>query len=400
MSSTVYLNQADLLAPPFAHRIQTRSLLIGLIFSVVAIIGFFVSPREQFLHAYLLAFMGWLGLSLGSMAFLMLWYVTGGKWGITARRIVEAAMRTLPLMAILFIPLAIGAHWLYGWADPNKIAHSRDLQRARLVYLNVPAYCLRAVVYFVIWLGIMYLLSKWSMEQDHPPVRDLSRRFSKLSAAGLIIYAFTITFAAIDWVMSLDAAWISTIYGLIFVAGQVLIAICFLVVVETMLSRYQPFSKVLTADNLRDHGNLILTFVMLWAYFSFSQLLIIWAGDMVEEIRWYLPRWHNGWQVVGLALMVLHFAVPFALLLSASRKRKANRLVKVAIWVFLMRWVDLFWSIEPNEHRNVYVHWLDIVVPLAIGGLWFAYFFYNLRSRPLLVLYDPRTQSALEPAHE
>jgi hypothetical protein len=139
---------------------------------------------------------------------------------------------------------------------------------------------------------------------------------------------------------------------------------------------------------------------MLWAYFSFSQLLIIWAGDMVEEIRWYLPRWHNGWQVVGLALMVLHFAVPFALLLSASRKRKANRLVKVAIWVFLMRWVDLFWSIEPNEHRNVYVHWLDIVVPLAIGGLWFAYFFYNLRSRPLLVLYDPRTQSALEPAHE
>lgn len=400
MSSTVYLNQNDLLAPPFARRIQMRSLLIGLIFGVLTIIGGFVTPAAQFWHAYLLGIMGWLGLSLGSMAFLMLWYLTGGKWGVIARRIVEAGMRTLPLMAILFIPLAVGARWLYDWADPNKIAHSRDLQHARLVYLNLPGYWLRAVIYFVIWLGLAYLLTKWSAEQDHPPVLDLSRRFSRLSSAGLILYAFTITFAAIDWVMSLDASWISTVYGLILLAGQVLLAICFLVVVETMLSKYQPFSNVLTSDNLRDHGNLMLTFTMLWAYMSFSQLLIMWSGNLPEEIRWYLPRWHHGWQFVGLCLAGLHFAVPFALLLSAPRKRKAHRLVKVAIWLFLMRWLDLFWFIEPNEHARFFVHWLDIVIPIAMGGLWFAYFFYNLRSRPLLVLYDPRTQSALEPAHE
>lgn len=398
--STVYLNQTDLLAPPFARRIQVRSLGIGLVFAVLAIIGALMAPREQFLHAYLLGFMGWLGLSLGSMAFLMLWYLTGGKWGVAARRPLEAAMRTLPLMAALFIPLFVGARGLYPWADPAKVAHSPELQHAPLAYLNVTGYTLRGIVYFLIWLGLMFLLSRWSAELDQPPIRDIGRRFSKLSAAGVILYAFTITFAAIDWVMSLDATWISTVYGLIYVAGQVLIAICFLVVVETMLSRYAPFSNLLKEQNLKDHGNLMLAFVMLWAYMSFSQLLIMWSGNLPEEIRWYLPRWHNGWQFVGVALAALHFAVPFALLLSEPRKRKARRLVKVAIWVFLMRWVDLFWLIEPHEHTQFFVHWLDIVIPVAIGGLWLAYFFYNLRSRPLLVLYDPRTQAALELAHE
>lgn len=400
MSSTVYMNQADLLAPPFAQKIQMRSLVIGLVFAVLTIFGAFIAPREQFWHAYLLGFMGWLGLSLGSMAFLMLWYLTGGRWGVTARRIVEAAMRTLPLMAVLFVPLALGARWLYDWADPDKVAHSRDLQHAKLAYLNLTGFWFRGIIYFVIWWGFVYLLSKWSAEQDHPPVLDLSRRFSKLSAAGVILYAFTLTFAVIDWVMSLDASWISTVYGLIYLAGQVLIALCFMVAIETMLSKYQPFSEVLTADKLGDHGNLMLAFTMLWAYMSFSQLLIMWSGNLPEEIRWYLARWHNGWQFVGLSLAGLHFAVPFALLLSAPRKRKAHRLVKVAIWLFLMRWVDLFWFIEPNEHSQFFVHWLDIVIPVAIGGLWLAYFFYNLRSRPLLVLYDPRTQTALEPAHE
>ncbi|MBV8891926.1 MAG: hypothetical protein JO266_08155, partial [Acidobacteria bacterium] len=390
MSSTVFMNPADLMAPSAAQRIQMRSLWIGLFFVVLSLVGALVSPHEQFLHAYLLAFVGWLGLSLGSMAFLMLWYLTGGRWGITARRIVEAGARTLPLMAILFIPLAGGARWLYNWADPNQVAHSRNLQHAKLEYLNVPGYVLRGVLYFVIWLGLAYLLSKWSAEQDRAPVRDLGHRFSALSSAGVLFYAFTMTFAAIDWVMSLDASWISTVYGLIFLTGQVLLAICFLVIVETMLAKYQPFSEVLTANNLQDHGNLMLTFIMLWAYMSFSQLLIIWSGNLPEEIRWYLPRWHNGWQFVGLCLAGLHFAVPFALLLSAPRKRKARRLVKVAIWIFVMRWVDLFWFIEPNEHPAFFVHWLDVVIPVAIGGLWLAYFFYNLRSRPLLVLYDPR----------
>ncbi|HET7205273.1 MAG TPA: hypothetical protein VFI95_01715 [Terriglobales bacterium] len=398
--STPPIAAADLLTPPFARKIQRRSLVIGLVFAVATVIGFFVTPRVQFLHAYLLAYIGWLGLTLGSMAFLMMWYLTGGKWGITARRIVEAGMRTIPLMAALFIPLAAGARWLYDWADPNKVAHSKDLAHARLGYLNLTGYWLRGIVYIVIWLGLAYILSKWSAEQDAPPVRDMSRRFGRLSAPGLILYVFTITFAVIDWVMSLDAAWISTVYGLIYVAGQVLLAICFLVIVETMLNNYEPYSKFLTAQNLKDHGNLMLTFIMLWAYMSFSQLLIIWAGNLPSEIRWYVPRWHGGWQFVGLCLAGLHFAFPFALLLSEPRKRKARRLVKVAIWVFLMRWVDLFWFIEPNEHPRFFVHWLDIVIPVAIGGLWLAYFFRNLRSRPLLALYDPRTQVILEAVHD
>lgn len=398
--STVYLNQPDLLAPPFTRRIQVRSLGIGVVFAVISLIGALVTPREQVMHAYLLGYMGWLGLSLGCMAFLMMWYLTGGRWGVAIRRILEAGMRTLPLMAVFFIPLAVGARALYPWADSNRVAHDAALHHAKFEYLNLTGFWLRGVIYFVIWLGLAYLLSQWSTEQDRPPVLDINRRFSKLSAAGLILYAFTITFAAIDWVMSLYATWISTIYGLLFLAGQVLVALCFVVAVEAMLSRYRPFSDVLKPEHVKDHGNLMLAFVMLWAYFSFSQLLIIWAGNLPEEISWYLPRWGNGWQYVGIALALFHFAVPFALLLSEPRKRYVRRLLKVAILVFVMRWVDLFWHIEPHEHQRFCVHWLDIAIPVAIGGIWLAYFFYNLRSRPLLVLYDPRTQTALEAVHD
>jgi hypothetical protein len=208
------------------------------------------------------------------------------------------------------------------------------------------------------------------------------------------------SFAAIDWVMSLDAAWVSTIYPMIFLVGQSLAALCFLVVVEKILARYQPMSELLKPNEVHDHGKLILTFIMLWAYFSFSQLLIMWAGNLPEEIKWYVRRFSGGWGWCGLFLVLFHFAVPFALLLSRNFKRDVGSLVWLAVWLMFMRAVDLFWFIEPSLQAQLHVTIWHIVVPVAMGAFWLAYYFRNLRGRPLLPVYDPQSREVMEAAHE
>ncbi len=231
-------------------------------------------------------------------------------------------------------------------------------------------------------------------------MRDNSGRFKGLSGPGLILYGLTITFAAIDWVMSIDPSWISTIFGLSFLIGQVLSALCFAVVVERILFRYKPMSELLKPEQVHDHGKFMLAFIMVWAYFSFAQWLIIWAGNLPEEITWYMRRLNGGWGYVGLLLVLFHFAVPFVLLISRSFKRDITRLVWLAVWLLLMRYVDLFWIIEPNFSVNFNLTWLDVVVPIAMGGLWLAYFFRNLSTMPLVPAYDVFAVEVLEPAHE
>jgi hypothetical protein len=401
--STAQANNLDLSAPPVVKVIGRRSLAIGVIFTVISAVIAFVRPNE-FLRAYLLAFMAWLGVTLGSMAVLMLRHLTGGGWGMVIRRILGAAMRTLPLMALLFLPILFGIRKLYVWAQPlESIAdkHLREhLQELSQSYLSVRGFAIRAVIYFAIWGILTYLLSKWSAEQDHPPVRDNSTRFKAVSGPGLILYGFTISFAAIDWVMSLDPSWVSTIYGLLLLAGEVLSAICFAVVVERILVRYKPMSELLKPDFVHDHGKLMLTFIMVWAYFSFSQWLIIWAGNLPEEISWYVRRLNGDWGWIGLFLVIFHFVVPFLLLLSRPFKRDVTRLVWLAIWLMLMRYLDLFWIIEPNFSKTLNFTLADVVVPVAMGGLWLAYFFRNLNSMPLLPAYDVFAKQVLEPVHD
>lgn len=395
------LNNMEFTAPEVVNTIYQRSLGVGFLFGFLSLLAAFLKPtREQFFHSYLLGFMLWLGVTLGSMAFLMIQHLTGGKWGMVIRRQLEAAMKTLPLMAVLFLPIAAaGMPHLYGtWLNPDP--RNKHLVELSQSYLTRSGYIGRAVIYFAIWLGIAFILSRWSAEQDNPPVQNLSPRFRKIAAPGLILYAFTISFAVIDWVMSLSPPWISTIYGFIFIAGECLSAMCVMVVVERILVRYEPTASLLKPKEVHDHGKLMLTFVMLWAYFSFSQLLIIWAGNLPSEITFFTRRLYSGWQVVALALVVFHFAVPFLLLLSRSFKRDPKTLVWLATWLLFMRFVDLFWYIEPNFNQTLsslsWIHLLDLVVPAAIGGFWFALFFYNLRSRPLLPVYDLHAQEFLE----
>jgi hypothetical protein len=392
----------DLTAPEVTRKISQRSLVIGIIFAVISFALAFIRP-DEFYRAYLLGFMCWLGVALGSMAILMIRHLTGGGWGTVIRRILGAAMRTLPLLAALFIPLIFGIRHIYIWAQPLsniEDKHLREhLEQITKTYLTWNGFVIRAVVYFAVWNVLSSLLSKWSKETDRPGAPDHSGRFKAVSGPGLILYGFTISFAAIDWVMSLDPSWISTIFGLVILIGEVLSAMAFAVVVERILFNYKPMSEMLTPDFVHDHGKWMLAFTMVWAYFNFSQWLIIWAGNLPSEITFYLRRINGGWQSIGLILIFLGFVAPFAMLLSRPFKRDIRRLVWLAVWLLLIRYLDLFWIIEPNFSKNLTVTVADIVVPIAIGGIWLWYFFRNLAALPLLPAYDIDAHEVLEPAH-
>jgi hypothetical protein len=392
----------DFTPPPIIKTIGQRSLIIGVIASVVVIILAFRNP-DEFYRAYLLNYMDWLGIALGSMAIIMIRHMTGGGWGVVIRRLQGAAMRTLPGLAILFIPLALGMKHLYIWAQPldqvtDKHLHDHLVDITK-TYLTPSGFWYRAIFYFIVWNVISFLLSKWSKEGDLPTAPDNTQKFKAVAGPGLILYAGTISFACIDWVMSLDPSWISTIFCLIILIGEVLAAMCFTVVIERILYKYKPMSEMLKPDFVHDHGKWMITFIMVWAYFSYSQWLIIWAGNLPSEISYYMRRLNGGWGWVGLFIVIFHFAVPFALLLSRPLKRNIYKLVWVAAWMLVMRYVDLFWIIEPSFSKTFTVTIADIVMPCAMGGLWMAYFFYNLGSLPLLPAYDPTASEVLEPAH-
>jgi len=392
----------DLTAPQVARKIAQRSLVVGGVFAAIAVALAFTRP-DEFYRAYLLGFMCWLGVALGSMAILMIRHLTGGGWGMVIRRILGAAMRTLPLLAALFVPVILGIHRLYIWAQPLgniQDKHLREhLEQITQTYLTVNGFIIRAIFYFAVWNLLSFLLTKWSKQQDSPNAPDNTGRFKAVSGPGLILYGFTISFAAIDWVMSLDPSWISTIFGLIILIGEVLSAMCFAVVVERILFNYKPMSEMLKPDFVHDHGKWMLTFTMVWAYFNFSQWLIIWAGNLPAEITFYLTRINNGWQTIGLILVLFGFVVPFAMLLSRPFKRDIRRLVWLAVWLMLIRYLDLFWIIEPNFSKTLNVTFADAVVPIAIGGIWLWYFFRNLAALPLLPAYDADAHEVLQPAH-
>jgi hypothetical protein len=377
---------------------RTRFLGIGAVALILCVIGGFFNP-DQFFRSYVWAYMFFIGAALGPTALLMLQYLTGGAWGVVIRRPCEAASRTLPLLLILFIPIAIGIPYLYEWSHANIVAHDRVLQHKQ-VYLNVPFFLIRAAVYFAGWNLIAHLLYKWSGDQDRGDARAAGR-LAAISGPGLIFFGFSVTFMAVDWILSIDPHWFSTIFGLLFIAGEALSGIAILICLMVVLSNRPPLSGVLTHRHLHDLGNLLLAFVMVWAYFTFSQLLVIWSGNLPEEIPWYLNRFAGGWQYIGVALFLFHFALPFALLLSRDIKRNFNLLRNVAVIVIVMRFVDLYWMVAPDFHKTQFsVSWMDFLTPIGLGGVWLAAFLWQLELRPLLPLGDPNLEEALEHGRE
>ena len=374
-------------------RVQRWALTVAGLAIVLSAIGGFLNPA-QFFHSYLCAFLFWLGISLGSVAILMLHHLVGGLWGFVIQRVLETAGRLLPLMALLFIPILIGMPYLYEWTHGEAGANA--VLRHKSSYLNVPFFVVRTVLYFAIWTLMAYLLARWSRRVDETGDPELVARMEQLSGPGLVIYSLTMTFAGVDWAMSLEPEWYSTIFGMLFLVGQVLSALCFAVVVMWILADRKPLAEVVTRKQFHDLGNLLLTFVMLWAYIAFSQFLIIWSGNIPEEAIWYQHRLHGGWQWVGLTLITLHFGVPFMILLQSRAKKRAGVLSKIAIGLLVLRLVDLFWIVSPALHtKSLSIHWLDLVTPAAIGGLWVAAFAWQLKGTALLPRRDPRLVEAL-----
>ena len=384
---------ADAAIPELARH-QRTLLLAGALGAVVSLGGALLN-FTQFMQSYLMAYMLCLGVTLGSLALGMVHQLSGGAWGVVIRRPIGAAARVLPVMTALFLPIALGMSRLYPWTNTDLVAHDEVLRHKQL-YLNTPFFLARAALYFLVWNVLSYFLNAWSLEQDRNPDPRIARRMQQLSAGGLLAYGLTITFAAFDWLMSLEPHWFSTIYGVLIMGGQGLSALAFLIVALVWLSRRPPLDRIVVAAHFHDLGNLLLAFVMLWAYFSFSQYLIIWSGNLPAEITWYTHRLQTGWRWVGTSLILFHFAVPFVLLLSRAVKRDPQMLVKVAIAVLIVRLLDLFWLIAPEFHpAGIAVSWLDVVLPMTLGAIWLGCFIRQLRGRAILPVHDPEFDEAL-----
>jgi hypothetical protein len=397
--------------PADLGRVQNISVGVGLVGVIIWIIGAVVSGnrKDTFFHSYLVAFVFWTSVALGCLGLLMVQYLGGAGWGLLIRRQLEAGSHTLWLMLILFLPIAIlGLHSLYDWSDPSRITNEAELKLLdhKSPWLNQRGFLIRGVIYFVVWIGLAAYLRKWSKQQDEN--RDMSavQRAQNLSGPGFVLYGIAVTFAGIDWVMSLDVEWFSTIFGLLMLIGQGVLALAFLITIGVYLSGREPMDRVYQPKHFHDLGKLLLAAVMVWAYFSFSQLLIIWSGNLPEEIPWYLERFRGQWRWLGVALILLNFALPFLLLLSRDLKHNRRRLMAVAWLLIAMRFVDLLWLIAPEfegghsgEARHYglsvasYINYAAAVI--GVGGLWLGWFFYQLRQRALVPYNDPQLREVL-----
>ncbi len=391
-------------APPEINRLRTLALGIGGIGLIVWAVGLWFQP-EQALRSWLLGFIFWGGIGIGSIGVLILQYLTGGAWGVVIRRIVEAGSRTLPMILLLFIPLALGVTRLYEW---THLPPTDYVMEHRGWFMTPESWILRSVIYFALFGVIVYLLNKWGGQQDKTDNYEDAERFLGKATAfcgpTMVIYALLVTFAVVDWVMMLDPHFFSTMWGLLFVAGWALSCFCFSVTLLAFLSDKAPMNRVLGFRHFHDLGKLMLALVMVWAYFNFSQFLIIWSGNIPEETGWYITRMSGGWGFMGVALVLFHFAFPFLLLLRQDLKRKAKMLAGVAVFILFLRSVDMFYLIGPNPRIDTHgleqgafvISWLDFVAPIAVGGIWLWYFFGQLMKRPLVPVMDPFLENAIE----
>ncbi len=398
-----FLTESEKLHPKLT-RIQRYALFLGVVGLLFMVVGLFLD-RDQFFQSYLLGYIFWVLAALGSLSILMIHHVAGGKWGLMIQRLLEGASMTLPLMALLFIPIIIGIPSLYEWADPAHVAHDPILQ-AKSAYLNVPFFIFRTVIYFVIWIGIAYLLRRWSTKLDKDPDNEaLKGRLRTLSAPGILIYGVTITFASVDWMMSLEPHWFSTIYGMMVAISAFTIAFAYIILWLMPLVKDKPWAGVIETEQISDLGSWLFAGVFLWAYLSFSQFLIIWSANLPEEIPWYLKRQTGGWQFLAIALIFIGFFLPFFVLLARGTKRYPKRVLRMGALVFVMQFLFIIFLIVPAfEPGRMAIHLLDLAAVIGIGGIWTAAFVWLIKRQSLIPMYDPRavaheTQEAPSHAH-
>lgn len=375
-------------------RWQTPALIIGIIGIIGSIAGF-VMNQPEFFKAWLPAYIFWFLIAAGALGVLCLQYTTGGEWGVLIRRPLGAAARTLPLFLLFGIPVVLGLSQIYEWANHDIVAHDELLQKKQL-WLNPTAWVIRAIVYFVIWALWAWRLRQLSVAfaKDRSPYTELSRR--KWAASGLLMIVFTLTFTSVDWVMSLEPKWYSSMFGIAFTVGAGLSAFAFVTFFLTTISNTQAMTDILKPNHFRDLGNLMLAFTMLWAYTNFSQFLLIWYGNIKEETPYYLKRMHGGWGVMATILVVFHFFLPFFMLLMRAIKDRPKTIAIVTLIILVMRFMDVYWLIGPAfwpEH--FYISWITLFAFLGIGGLWLWAFIGQLKGQTIIPIHETWVEEAI-----
>jgi hypothetical protein len=382
---------------PRAIRLEQISGVVGALGLLLCCAGFFAN-RAEFFQSYLFAFIYWGGFTIGGLTVLLMNHVVGGIWGVTTRRLLGAAVRTLPLLVLLFIPLLIGVRDIYPWAQPETVKHN-DFLLHKQGYLNLPFFLLRTVVYFAIWIFWGFRVYKMADLQDETGDVTLRERMRKFSAPGLLIIVLSATFAYIDWILSADAQYYSTIYGAMILIGDVLQTFALIIIVLVLAAGKDRFGGRVNPKVLHDLGNLMFAFTIFWTYLTASQLIITWPANLPQEIEWYLVRVRGGWKALAVIVAFSMFAIPFLALLSQARKRNPIRLMRVAVWILCARAVDIFWIVAPTYRTNGFaLYWTDVAAFLGVGGIWTYVYLGQLRRRPLLPLRDPRVAEPMPEA--
>jgi len=411
-------NFGEYYAPDELKRWGMIALAVGGVGTIGLFLAGLLNPglMEQSLRSWLLGFIFWGGITFGCLGVLLLSYLTGGAWAVVSRRVLEAATRCLPIVVLLFVPLALGVYsgkvytwtqWLHG----EQTEHVMHVMAQRGWFMTPASWILRTAVYFAIFGTIIYFLNKWSLQQDKTSNPEDSAMFlglsTKLAGPSMVIYCIFVTFAAVDWVMTLDPFFSSTIWGMLFIAGWGLSCFCFVVTVLAFLSDKAPLDRVVGRRHFHDLGKLMLALVMVWTYFNFVHFLIIWSANIPEETEWFNVRMKGGWGAVGVILIAFHFAFPFIVLLQQDFKRRAKWLASIAIFILVLRVVDMFYLIGPNprislggaEQGAFMVSPLDLLGPIAVGGLWLWWFLGELAKRPMMPYKDPFFEKAIEHGH-
>ncbi|MGI9074741.1 MAG: hypothetical protein ACR2JB_26270 [Bryobacteraceae bacterium] len=382
---------------PRAIRLEQISGVIGALGLLLCCAGFFAN-RAEFFQSYLFAFIYWGGFTIGGLGVLLMNHVVGGTWGVTTRRLLGAAVRTLPLLVVLFIPILIGIRDIYPWAQPETVKHN-DFLLHKQGYLNLPFFLLRTVVYFAIWIFWGFRVYKMADLQDETGDVTLRERMRRFSAPGLLIFTLSASFAYIDWVLSADAQYYSTIYGAMILIGDVLQAFALIIIVLVLAAGKDKFGGRVNPKVLHDLGNMMFAFTIFWTYLTASQLIITWPANLPQEIEWYLVRVRGGWKALAVIVAFSMFAIPFLALLSQARKRNPIRLMRVAVWILCARAVDIFWIVAPTYRTHGFaLYWTDFAAFLGVGGIWTYVYLGQLRRRPLLPLRDPRVAEPMPEA--
>ncbi|UCD94464.1 MAG: hypothetical protein JSU69_12010 [Candidatus Zixiibacteriota bacterium] len=374
-------------------RFGAIALMVGVAGLALSLVAYFVDS-EQFFHSYLVAFFFWISIALGGLFFTMLHHLVGAKWSVVLRRLSENLMTAAPLMIIFFIPILFGFHELYHWSHDDAVAPDSLLQ-GKSGYLNVPFFVIRALFYFVIWAALSRILFRTSAAQDAGHNDSLLRKMRVTSAPGMILFALTITFAAFDWLMSLDPHWYSTIFGVYVFSGALVAMLAFMTFVILRLRAMAALTGTITEEHYHDLGKLMFGFIIFWGYMAFSQYFLIWYGNIPEETIWFLHRWDTSWKIVSLILVFGHFVIPFFVLFPRGPKRNPAILKFMAIWILFMHLIDLHWIVLPNLHQHgLHPSWIDLTTLAGIGGVFLWFFWRRMASRPLVPVGDPHLEES------